>query len=125
MEEIEKLINIAGELAGKFDLNTNYRNTAGSVASALCTSEKKIFTGINLDLKCGMGICAEQAAIMEMLKQHETRIDTIVCVHHSGKIYLPCGRCREFILQINSDNKNTKIITPNKEVTTLDRLLKY
>ena len=126
MNNIEELIEEARKLTGKFNLGTNHRNTAGSIGSALFTADKhSLFTGINLDLKCGMGICAEQAAIMEMLKARQTQIESLVNVHHSGEIYLPCGRCREFIAQINKNNLKTKIITPEKRIVTLEEILPY
>jgi len=126
MYSADELIEEAKKLTGKFELGTNYRNTAASIGAALLTAKKgTLFTGINLDLKCGMGICAEQSAIMEMLKSHETEIDILVNVHHSGEIYLPCGRCREFISQISKENLKTKIITPDRKIITLEELLPY
>ena len=41
---------------------------AGQVACALETENGDIFTGICIDLPCGLGFCAEQAAAAQMLK---------------------------------------------------------
>ncbi|MDR2572049.1 MAG: cytidine deaminase [Oscillospiraceae bacterium] len=125
-DDIAALIEMAQRQSGKFLLGTNYRNTAGSVGAALLTANNYIlFTGINLDMKCGIGFCAEQSAIMEMLKTRQTEIYSLVNVHYNGDIYLPCGKCREFMVQLNENNLKTKIITPEKRIITIKELLPY
>jgi len=81
--------------------------TCGGVASALLTKHDKIYTGICLDILCGIGFCAEHSAIAEMLKHGESEIKEIIAVADDKKVLPPCGRCRELIFQINSRNKNT------------------
>ena len=39
---------------------------------ALETASGNVYTGINLDLACGIGFCAEHSAVAEMLKARET-----------------------------------------------------
>lgn len=46
---------------------------AGHVGCALETVGGVVFTGICIDVPCSIGICAEQAAIAEMLKNRETK----------------------------------------------------
>jgi cytidine deaminase len=124
--EIDDLIKAAQSAVGKFEVGNDCHNSAGSVATALLSSKTgAVYTGINLDMKCGMGSCAEQNAIIEMLKDRETQIDTLVNVHHNGEIRLPCGKCREFIAQLDKENLKTKIVMPSHEITTLERLLPY
>jgi len=56
-KDISTLIEASQKLAEMFELDTNYRNTAGSVGLALLTSDKHLlFTSINLDLKYGMTV---------------------------------------------------------------------
>jgi cytidine deaminase len=57
-----------------------------------------------------------------MLKNRETQIEMIVAVSQD-KILVPCGRCREMMLQINKGNMNTKVILPEKRMVTLKELL--
>ncbi len=85
---------------------------AGHVVCALETKKGNIFTGICIDLPCSIGLCAEQSAIAEMIKHGETVIKQIVTVFEDGSILPPCGRCREFIAQIDDNNIQTKIILP-------------
>lgn len=97
--------------------------TAGHVACALETHNGNVFTGICIDLPCSIGLCAEQSAIADMIKNNETAIKRIVAVFEDGSILPPCGRCREFIAQIDDQNLHTQIILPNKKETFLQDLL--
>jgi cytidine deaminase len=73
------------------------------------TERGDVFTGICIDLACGLGFCAEHAALAEMLKSRQSRILAAVAVSGDA-IVPPCGRCREFMAQINTDNLNAEII---------------
>jgi len=102
-----KLIEAARAISGDFPLQKDF--TAGGVGAAILTADGNIYTGICIDLACGLGFCAEVAAIAEMLKHKETHIDTVVAA--SGqRILPPCGRCRETMVQLDSRNLNCKVI---------------
>lgn len=120
---IEKLIEEATHVCGVMEFNTYYRNYSGKVGCALLTTNGNIYTGISVDLVCGLGNCAEYSAVCEMLKNHETKIEMIVAVYNKEKIIPPCGRCRELIAELDSDNINTKVILPDKSIVTLSELL--
>lgn len=118
---MDELISIARALVGEFQLSG--KNTfAGAVGSALQTNRGNIYTGINVDLLCGVGFCAEHAAVASMLEKRETRIEMIVAVSTAGVIP-PCGRCREMLLQVNAQNSNTKVIVGAQEWVALSALL--
>jgi cytidine deaminase len=119
----QELVKIARELVGEFRLSTKHCSV-GSVAAALVTKNGKIFTGICIDLACGIGFCAEHAAIAEMLKSRETEIDMIVAVNDRG-VMPPCGRCREMMYQINRNNLKTKVVIKNNKIVRLDELLPH
>ncbi len=95
----------------------------GYVGAALLTSQGNVFTGINIELSCGIGFCAEHSAISEMVKNGETRIKKIVAVTAEENILPPCGRCREMIFQINNSNLETEIIIDKGIIKTLSELL--
>ena len=116
------------------DLYTIARNTikpmklkkngeAGHVACALETASGAVFTGICIDVPCSIGLCAEQAAIAEMLKHGETQIRKIVAVYEDGSILPPCGRCRELISQVDARNGETIILVADGKAVTLNELL--
>ncbi|MEI6099378.1 MAG: cytidine deaminase, partial [Alphaproteobacteria bacterium] len=63
-----------------------------------------------IDTQCGMGFCAEHAAIAAMITAGESRITDIVAVDWDGSILPPCGRCRELVVQVDDGNADTRVI---------------
>jgi len=96
---------------------------AGHVGCALETVGGVVFTGICIDVPCSIGICAEQAAIAEMLKNRETKIKRIVAVYEDGSILPPCGRCRELMSQLDLYNENTMVVVDFEKEVRLKELL--
>lgn len=96
---------------------------SGHAACALETNNGSIFTGICIDLPCSIGLCAEQSAIAEMIKKNETAIKRIISVFEDGSILPPCGKCREFIAQIDNSNNETQIVLPEMKEMMLNNLL--
>lgn len=117
----ETLIQKAKEVAKPVTLST--KASAGNVGAALITEAGNIYTGICIDTCCSMGFCAEHNAIGSMLTQGEKNIVTIVAVNSEGKIYAPCGRCREFISQISEYNLNTKVLLDGGRTSSIAQLL--
>jgi cytidine deaminase len=115
------LIQAARAVAGRFGLSEP-RLTAGQVGAALRTRSGNIYTGICVDLACGIGTCAEHSAITEMLKHRETEVESIVAISDS-RILPPCGRCRELLVQIDLKNKTTVVIIAHDKCLRLDQLL--
>lgn len=119
------LVQKAQSVAGKFSLNGFASNSAGEVAAALITRKGNVYTGICIDVACSLGFCAEHAAIAEMLKNRETQVEMIVAVRQDGVVLPPCGRCREMLLQINSDNAKTKVVVSEGQILTLEELMPF
>ena len=96
----------------------------GGVVCALVTEKGQIHLGVCIDVSCGIGFCAEHAAIAAMLMNGESRIEKIVALW-GDKILPPCGRCREFMWQINPDNAATEVLVEPDKTVTLKELLPY
>ena len=75
---------------------------AGGVAAALVTDQGNVYQGVCIDRACSMGFCAEHAAIAAMLTAGENRVEKIVAVNWNRDILPPCGRCREFLMQLGN-----------------------
>ena len=118
-----ELIDIARSLVGEV-FPENEKTSAGGVGVALTTAKGNIYGGICLDYPCGLGFCAEHAAIAEMLKNRETQIIKIVAVNHK-KVCFPCGRCRELMMLTNSLNKDTEVIISESQTIKLCQLLPH
>ena len=122
IKTIQKLIEIAHALTSGTVTNTKSCEYGG-VGAAILSKSHAIYTGISLDNACGIGFCAEHAAVAEMLKNNETEILLCVAVTKRNKILPPCGRCRELLYQINKNNMKAKIIVGADKIVKLEKLL--
>ena len=117
----DELISIARknvapiQLAGE-DLN------AATVGCALLCENGKVYEGVCVHLSCGLGFCAEAAAIANMIRDGQTRIVRIVAVS-KNRILSPCGRCREMMVQVNIGNLHCDVVMPSRECVKLEVLI--
>lgn len=106
--------------------NGSYR--AGGVGAALLTAGGHLHLGVCIDTDCSLGFCAEANAIGAMVTSGESRIARIVAVWLDdgvARIVPPCGRCREFIQQIDAGNWATEVLLPGSKVLPLADLLPH
>lgn len=103
--------------------------TLGDVGCALITAKGNVYTGVCVDTMSSMGFCAEHAAIAAMVTAREYKIKKIVAVWKNKKkevfILHPCGRCREFMRQIDKRNMETEVILGKDKIVKLKELLPY
>jgi cytidine deaminase len=116
---------IAKALAVAVPFACSIECTAGGVGAAVLSDTGEVYTGICIDARCGLGCCAEYAAIAEMLKRRLTRIVAIVAVTAGGEVIPPCGRCRELIRQVDPANWGTQVVVAAQQVIRLADLLPY
>jgi cytidine deaminase len=95
---------------------------AATVAAAIRTPRGNIYTGVCIHVACGMGFCAEHAAAAEMIKAGETLIGTVVAAD-DDRILTPCGRCREFLMQIDPRNADALVLLEGGRKLRLAELL--
>lgn len=116
-----KLISLAKKVI--FPRKLHRKGVVGEVGCALKTSSGKIFAGVNSNLACDLGFCAEVSAISQMLSSSkDTVIKTIVA--YKNKVRTPCGRCRELIHLIDKKNLDeTFVIVSENEKVKLRELL--
>lgn len=104
-------------------------SSMGTVGSILITEKNSIFKGVCIDTGSGMGFCAEHTAISQMITSQEYKIKKIVAVwkNDSNNIFIvsPCGRCREFMYQINEENLETDIVLDKSKTVKLKELLPF
>jgi cytidine deaminase len=120
LPEIGELIAAARGVQGAFSLGADF--SAGAVAAAVRGRSGRVYTGVCLDLACGLGFCAEHAAVAEMLKHRESEIDAVVAVG-ADVILAPCGRCRELMAQVNPANLDCRVVLAPDRVVLLRALL--
>jgi cytidine deaminase len=99
----------------------------GDVAATLVTEGGTLYSGVCIDTGSGTGCCAEHAAIAAMVTAGEFRIAKIVAVWRddAGELYVlpPCGRCREFIRQVDPANLDAQVVLGADESSALRDLL--
>lgn len=108
----------------------SHDNTAGGVGAAIVTDKGNIYKGVCIDTGSGMGFCAEHGAIAAMITAGETKIEKVVAVWKDDKkdewyVLPPCGRCREFMKQINENNLETDVVLGKGKTEKLKDLLPY
>lgn len=86
----------------------------GDVGATLVTDRGNRYSGVCIDTGSGTGFCAEHSAIAAMVTTGEYRIAKIVAVwrDNEGALYAlpPCGRCREFMRQVDPANLDADVI---------------
>lgn len=83
---------------------------AGAVSAALLTEEGNIYVGVCIDTACSLGMCAERNAIANMITNGESRIVKIVAVMPDGNAGMPCGACRELMMQMDKDAGEIEVL---------------
>jgi len=101
----------------------------GNVAAALVTTKGNRYLGVCIDTGSGTGFCAEHAAVAAMVTAREYQVARIVAVWRddAGRLYVlpPCGRCREFLRQIDAFNLDTEVVLDRDRSVRLRELLPY
>jgi cytidine deaminase len=101
----------------------------GDVGSTLVTDAGNRYSGVCIDTGSGTGFCAEHSAIAAMVTAGEFRIAKIVAVWRDDDGVLhalaPCGRCREFIRQIDPANLDTEVVLGRQRSAKLRELLPF
>jgi len=83
---------------------------AGGVSAAILTDKGNVYTGVCIDTACSLGMCAERNAIANMITNGESRIVKLLCYFYNGKLGLPCGACRELLMQLDKNSGNIEIL---------------
>jgi cytidine deaminase len=101
-------------------------NSAGDVACALLSSAGNLYFGVCIDVGSGIGFCAEHSAIAALITAGESSISKIVAVWGDGVVLPPCGRCREFMHQIDATNlSRTTVVLSESHSVKLRELLPH
>jgi cytidine deaminase len=99
----------------------------GDVGATIVSNAGNVYSGVCIDTTCGTGFCAEAAAIASMVTAGEYEIKKIVAIwkDSAGRFYVmpPCGRCREFIRQIDENNLDSEVILSKNESAKMKELL--
>jgi cytidine deaminase len=74
------------------------------VGAAIRTNNGRIFTGCNIEnVSYGLSICAERVALFNAISNGYTSLEAIAISNSGSKPSFPCGACRQFLAEFNSD----------------------
>ena len=120
----EELIQRAQAVVNPREIGHGF--TAGDVGCALLTEGGNLHLGVCIDAAGGIGFCAEHSAIASMVTHGEQGIRKIVAVIGDGTVLPPCGRCREFMRQVDGGNMDrTEVLLGKGRVVKLRELLPH
>lgn len=119
--EFEKLYQMANKLAKEEKIEEH--TYISEVAVAVLSSSGKVYMGRSIKTTCSLGLCAENVAMSNMILNGETEIKKLVAVYEGGKIISPCGKCREFLYQMNHNNLQCEIMIGKDKIVRLKDLL--
>lgn len=125
----DKLYTVAKEEYKPHDLSPFFY--ANHVACAIEAEDGSIYKGFCIEGASGvLNLCAERVAALNMIvNSGQTVIKRILVMRDVPPFkegnFLPCGACREFLLQLNIKNKDAQILVDyeSKEYITLESLL--
>lgn len=102
----EKDVIIQTDLFRAFSYSpySGFSVAAAIVASLKDTNEKIVVYGTNVEnASYGLTICAERAALVELVQYKPKSIDLIVVAVGTDSPASPCGACRQFISEFTAD----------------------
>lgn len=92
---------------------------AGAVSAALLTATGHIYVGVCIDTACSLGLCAERNALANMITNGESQVTKLVVVMPDGRVGLPCGACRELMMQLDKAAGDIEILWDYDKKQTL------
>jgi cytidine deaminase len=70
------------------------------VGAAALVDDGRIIAGCNVEnVSYGLGLCAECAVVCALHSTGGGRLRALVCVDGGGALLVPCGRCRQVLLE--------------------------
>ncbi len=104
---------------------------AHHVVCALESENGEIYTGFCIESCCGvLDLCAERVAALNMyVNSGQTVVKRMITFRdrapYGGGSGMPCGACREFLMQLSPQNKDTEIMVDygQRETVTLEELM--
>ncbi len=70
------------------------------VGAAALVDDHRIITGCNVEnVSYGLGLCAECAVVCALHSTGGGRLLALACVDGAGALLMPCGRCRQVLLE--------------------------
>jgi cytidine deaminase len=98
------------------------------VGASVLSESGKIYTGTNIEnVSYGLTICAESAAIAQMVSMGDKQIKSLLVMANHDSMCTPCGACRQRIAEFSTSKTKIHMCNVNKvqKTTELHDLLPY
>ncbi|MCV7170760.1 cytidine deaminase [Mycobacterium manitobense] len=70
------------------------------VGAAALVDDHRVVAGCNVEnVSYGLGLCAECAVVCDLHSSGGGRLVALSCVGPDGEVLMPCGRCRQVLLE--------------------------
>ncbi|PRC47060.1 cytidine deaminase [Mycobacterium sp. ITM-2017-0098] len=70
------------------------------VGAAALVDDRRMVAGCNVEnVSYGLGLCAECAVVCALHSTGGGRLVALSCVGPDGEVLMPCGRCRQVLLE--------------------------
>jgi len=70
------------------------------VGAAALVDDHRVIVGCNVEnVSYGLGLCAEVSVACALVSTGGGRLIALTCVDGSGRLLMPCGRCRQVLLE--------------------------
>jgi cytidine deaminase len=70
------------------------------VGAAALVDDHRLVAGCNVEnVSYGLGLCAECAVVCALYSSGGGRLIALSCVDGAGRVLMPCGRCRQVLLE--------------------------
>ena len=70
------------------------------VGAAALVDDGRVITGCNVEnVSYGLGLCAECAVVCSLHSTGGGRLLALACTDAEGAVLMPCGRCRQVLLE--------------------------
>lgn len=104
---------------------------ARHVVAAVEATDGQIFTGFCMEGTCGVfHLCAERVALFNMYQQSgQTKVKRIIAFRdkppYGEGSGMPCGACREFLLELDAENRHLEFMVDyeSRKTITLGELM--
>jgi len=88
------------------------------VGAIIITTKGKIYKGCNIEIPIlSLSLCAERVALINAISEGEKEFKKIIIVAENEKPLLPCGACRQMLVEFAPDLTITSVNHRNNKIT--------
>ena len=94
------------------------------VGAAVISESGKIYVGCNVEsASYGASLCAERAALAQMIAAGEHRVVTVAVFVDGAEPAMPCGICRQWISELGPNAEIVSATPGRVKRTTIEQLM--